>query len=173
MNIYLTGYRATGKSTVAALVARELGWSWLDTDELVETAAGMSIAEIFSRQGEAGFRQREQQAISQASSLDGQVVALGGGAIIDEANRELLQGTGPIVWLTASVATILARLETDPATSSRRPALSQQGTREEIEQLLDERTPVYEESADLVIATDQLTPRQVADQVVCWLEDRQ
>jgi shikimate kinase len=158
---------------VAALVARELGWSWLDTDELVETAAGMSIAEIFSRQGEAGFRSREQQAISQVISLDGQVVALGGGAIIDEANRELLQGTGPIVWLTASVATILARLETDPATASRRPALSQQGTREEIEQLLDERTPVYEESADLVIATDQLTPRQVADQVARWLEDRQ
>lgn len=172
MNIYLTGYRATGKSTVAALVARQIEWSFLDTDELVESEAGMSIADIFSSQGEAGFREREYQALCQCARLDAHVVALGGGAVIAEVNREVLQGTGSLVWLTASATTILERLEEDPTTSSRRPALVAGGGLEEVERLLSERTPVYQESADLVVSTDQRTPVEVAGEIVAWLDQQ-
>ena len=172
MNIYLTGYRATGKSTVAALVARQIEWSFLDTDEVVESEAGMSIADIFSSQGEAGFREREYQALCQCARLDAHVVALGGGAVIAEVNREVLQGTGSLVWLTASATTILERLEEDPTTSSRRPALVAGGGLEEVERLLSERTPVYQESADLVVSTDQRTPVEVAGEIVAWLDQQ-
>jgi shikimate kinase len=168
MNIYLTGYRGTGKSTVAALVAGQLGWAWLDTDELVEGEAGMSIAEIFSSQGEAGFREREYQVLCQCARLDAHVVALGGGAVIPEANRELLRGGGPMVWLTATPETILERLEADPATASRRPPLVAGGGRKEVERLLSERSPVYQDCADLVVPTDQKTPQQVAEEIVAW-----
>ena len=172
MNIYLTGYRATGKSTVAALVARQLQWPFLDTDELVEEEKGMSIAEIFSSQGEAGFREQEYQALCQCSRLNEHVVALGGGAVIAGANRELLRGTGPMVWLTATVETILERLGEDSTTSSRRPDLVAGGGVEEVRRLLEERVPVYQECADLVVPTDQITPEEVAGKIVDWLDSQ-
>jgi len=168
MNIYLTGYRATGKSTVGALVARQLDWSSVDTDELVEEEAGMSISEIFTRLGETDFRERESQVLCQCSLLDAHVVALGGGAVVRRENRERLQGTGPVVWLTATVDTILERLQGDPASSSRRPDLVAGGGREEVEHLVRERSAVYRDCADLVVSTDQRTPDQVAGEIVTW-----
>ncbi len=172
MNIYLTGYRATGKSTVGTLVARQLDWSSVDTDELVEEEAGMSISEIFSRLGEAGFRERESQVLCHCSRLDAHVVALGGGAVVSEENRELLQGTGPVVWLTATVDTILERLLEDPTSSSRRPALVAGGGREEVEHLVRERSAIYRDCADLVVSTDQRTPDQVAGEIVTWFSSQ-
>ena len=170
MNIYLTGYRATGKSTVADLLAGLLQWPLLDTDQLVEKETGMSIAEIFSSLGEVGFREREYQALCQCSGLDKHVIALGGGAVISAANRDVLRGTGPMVWLTATVETILERLGKDPMTASRRPDLVLGGGEEEVRRLLEERVPVYQECADLVMPTDQSTPEEVAGKIVAWLD---
>ena len=87
-------------------------------------------------------------------------------------NRELLRGTGPMVWLTATVETILERLGEDPTTSSRRPDLVAGGGVEEVRRLLEERVPVYQECADLVVPTDQITPEEVAGKIVDWLDSQ-
>ncbi len=173
MNIFLTGYRATGKSSVAGRIADQLGWAWLDTDDQIEQLAGSSIAEIFAQQGEAGFRELEHQVIQLSCQQDQQVLALGGGAIIAERNRELLQNKGPIIWLTAEAETILERLAADTSTRSRRPDLTAAGGIDEIRHLLSERTPVYRESASFTVATDSLTPAEVADLIIEWIQRQQ
>ena len=132
----------------------------------------MSISDIFARVGEADFRERESQVLCHCSRLDAHVVALGGGAIVRRENRERLQGTGAVVWLTATVDTILERLQDDPASSSRRPDLVAGGGREEVEQLVRERSAVYRDCADLVVSTDQRTPDQVAGEIVTWFGSR-
>ena len=90
--------------------------------------------------------------------------------MLSEENRELLCGTGPMVWLTATVETILERLGKDPMTSSRRPDLVLGGGEEEVRRLLEERVPVYQECADLVMPTDQSTPDEVVGKIVAWLD---
>lgn len=105
MNVYLIGFRGSGKTTVGQQLAGRLGLSAIDSDDLIEQAAGASIREIFEREGEAGFRDREQAVVEQlASAAESapRVVSLGGGAILREANRQQLAASGVCVWLTAS-----------------------------------------------------------------------
>ena len=92
--------------------------------------------------------------------------------MIAGANRDVLRGTGPMVWLTATVDMILERLGEDPTTSSRRPDLVAGGGAEEVSRLLEERMPVYQECADLVVRTDQSTPEEVAGTIVAWLDSQ-
>ena len=101
-NIFLTGYRATGKTSVAQLVADQLGLEAIDADVFLESEARMTIAEIFEAEGEQGFRERESSVVHQLAQRDELVVALGGGAIVREENRRAIQGRGVTVWLTAS-----------------------------------------------------------------------
>lgn len=170
MNIFLTGYRGTGKSTVASRIAGQLGWDWLDTDDQVELRAGCSIAELFAAEGEDRFRQLEHDVIVEACAAQEQVVALGGGAVIAARNREALCGHGPIIWLRAELDTIVDRLAADKQSQSRRPDLTSQGGREEIRELLQSRHAVYQAASDFEIATDKKSPGQVADEAVFWFE---
>jgi len=113
----------------------ELGWKCVDADGLLETKAGMSIREIFELEGEAGFRLRESELLGEICGGSQQVVATGGGVILDRRNRERLIASGVCVLLEADVATIERRLNEDPASAGRRPALTV-GGRAEIESLL-------------------------------------
>lgn len=169
MNVYLIGYRGTGKSSLARILAERLDWPWADADDLVEQRAGMSIAEIFARRGEPGFRELESQVVGELARRDSTVVALGGGAVLREINRQALRD-GKVVWLEASVETIERRVSGDPATAARRPNLTAGGGREEIERLLEQRRPLYEQAADYRVATDERTSAEVADEVLRWLE---
>jgi len=163
--IFLIGYRGTGKSTVARHLAERLEYDWMDSDEEIERRAGKSIAAIFSKEGEAAFRNWEGRVVAELASLRRTVVALGGGAVLRQANRIAIRAAGPIVWLTAPVDAIIARLAADPATPGRRPNLTKTGGRQEIEALLAERTPLYRECATLVVNTDGKTCAQVADEI--------
>jgi len=98
-----------GKSRVGRALASALGWSFVDTDVLVERAAGMKIAEIFAREGEAGFRKRE-RAVLEALPTSACVIALGGGAVASQANRDLLREKGTLVWLDARPETLVERI---------------------------------------------------------------
>ena len=122
--IFLIGYRGTGKSSVARELAARLGYDWTDADDIVEQEAGKTIAEIFADEGERSFRDMEAQCRRARSAASGMsVVALGGGAVLREENRRAISAAGPVVWLTASVDTILDRLEVDPI-HSQSPAQS-------------------------------------------------
>src|SRR3954454_11142797 len=167
--IFLIGYRGTGKTSVARELAGRLGFHWVDADDLVEEMTGKTIAEIFSDEGEAGFRQWEARVVSALSRKRRTVVALGGGAVLREDNRRAICDAGTVVWLTASVDTILQRLAADSTTASRRPNLTAAGGRAEIEEVLAVRTPYYRQCATLVVDTEGKTPAEVAEEIAANL----
>ncbi|QDU36544.1 Shikimate kinase [Maioricimonas rarisocia] len=169
MMITLTGYRGTGKSSVAPLLANRLGWSWIDADAEIERRAGQSISDIFAAGGEPEFRRQERAVMVDLLSRDRLVIASGGGAILDEQTRRDMQQAGPVVWLEAEVDTILARMGTDETTTSRRPALTEHDPRAEVEQLLSIRGPLYEAVATIRVKTDQQTPEQIVEQLLTEL----
>lgn len=170
--IFLSGYRGTGKTTVAQLLAEVLGWEWIDTDDLVEQQARRSIAEIFAEQGEAAFRDLEASVVRQVCERERMVVALGGGAVLREETRQRLARSGPVVWLTAPAEVLAERLAADDTTGTRRPDLTGRGVLEEIDAVLTERTPIYREVADLEVCTETLPPQQVAEEIAAWIRAR-
>src|SRR5262245_26081111 len=118
--LFLVGYRGTGKTTVGRLLADKIGWAFADCDDFIEAAAGRSGADIFTVEGESGFRDRESAVLGQLSTQERTVIATGGGAVLRPSNRELLRKAGPVAWLTASPETIWNRLQSDSSTASRR-----------------------------------------------------
>ncbi len=168
-NLFLIGYRATGKSTVGALLAPKLGWNFVDADALLEARAGMSVREIFLAEGEAGFRRRESALLEQLCQGSRQVVATGGGIVLAPANRQLLLSSGRCALLEADAATIECRLSADPITAGRRPNLTV-GGRDEIEAMLALRQPLYEQCAGARFSVVRQTPEQVARAILDWLQ---
>jgi shikimate kinase len=169
--ICLIGYRGSGKTTIAQLLGDRLGWPWLDADVELERRAGMSIKEIFEREGEAGFRDREEAIVRELTARERVVLALGGGAVLRESNREAI-GRGRVVWLQADPETLWQRMAGDPATALRRPNLTG-GGRREIEELLAVRTPLYQRCADHAITTAGRSPEQIVAEIVSLLESRE
>ncbi|MGD9634854.1 MAG: shikimate kinase [Pirellulales bacterium] len=166
--IFLVGYRGTGKTTVARLVAQRLARESLDADYEIERRAGKSIAAMFADEGEGPFRELEAAVIADLARTR-LVVSTGGGAVLREANRAAMLAAGPIVWLTASVDTIAKRIASDVATARLRPNLTAAGGRAEIEAVLAARTPIYEACATFVVDTEGKTPAAVADEIVARL----
>lgn len=170
-NIVLIGYRGTGKTTVARLLARRLGWDWADADAELEARHGRSVRQIFAEEGEAGFRDKEAALLAELCGRPRQVLATGGGVVLREANRERLRAAGLRVWLTADPDTIWRRLQQDATTAQRRPALTV-GGREEVVELLRAREPLYRDCADLRIATDHRDPDTIAHEIQACYEER-
>lgn len=169
MNVYLIGYRGTGKSTVARLLAQRLGWTAVDADEWLEARASRTIRQIFAEDGEPVFRDLEAATIRELVRLDRQVVALGGGAVLREENRSALRG-GKTVWLTATPDALWKRISLDATTGERRPNLTNTGGVEEVRQLLAKREPLYRTSADWTLDTETRSPEEVAEAIHRWLE---
>jgi shikimate kinase len=165
--IFLVGYRGTGKTTVARLLAHRLGWSWVDADDLLERRAGVTIRQVFEAEGEAGFRRRESAVLEELCGLSKHVIATGGGVVLTAANRQRLKAAGRVVWLTADAQTIRRRLENDRTTAERRPALTVGGLAE-IKELLRAREPHYRAVAHFSVDTSARPPEQVADAI--WKE---
>lgn len=167
--VFLIGYRGTGKSTVAHELALQLAYDAFDSDEIVEQRAGKSIAAIFAEDGEPAFRDLEAAVVAELARRTKIVAALGGGAVLRDANRSVLRAAGPVVWLTASIDTIAARIAADTATASRRPPLTASGGRDEIAALLTTRTPLYRECATLVVDTEGKSAAQLAREIAATL----
>lgn len=162
MLLYLTGYRGSGKSTVGKILADRLGWPVIDSDDEIERVAGTTIAEIFVAEGEARFRERESAVIESLSQRQQTVIALGGGAVLAEQNRETMVASGKAVWLKISAQTSWERISGDEKSATQRPNLTQSGGIEEIEQMLAVRTPIYQSCADLVVSADNQNPSEIA-----------
>ena len=144
-NLYLTGYRGTGKSTVGRRLAERLETQCIDLDDVVEAVAGKSIREIFEQGGEESFRDFESSALVEVSSQDGVVISLGGGAILRPENRKRISSRGFCFWLDAQPETILKRLRGDASSEQRRPALTDLNELEEIRAMLTSRQKFYSE----------------------------
>jgi shikimate kinase len=160
--IVLTGFMGSGKSTVGPLVAKRLGWSFVDVDDVIEAEAGVPIAEIFARHGEAHFRALEHATIARlCSEGDALVLALGGGAIEHAASRDLLLSSPGtlLVHLEVELATTLARCR---GTEHLRPILADQPN---LASRYQRRLPLYR-AAHVSIPVDALTPEQAVDAIL-------
>jgi shikimate kinase len=158
--VVLVGFMGAGKSSVGRALGDRLAAEFVDVDDRVTASAGRSIAEIFATRGEAVFRKMEKAAIREAVSVRGRVVAVGGGAFLDEENRRLLKAYAPVAFLDVSWDTVAARLAGDRS----RPLFP--GGREEgkLRDLMETRRPAYEE-ADFTVSTDNRPVSEIADEV--------
>jgi shikimate kinase len=169
MNIFLVGYRGSGKTTVGAALAERLGWPWLDADAELERRTGKTIKQIFAEQGETAFRDLESEVLAELAKLDRHIIALGGGVILRDQNRRLLAGHGKVVWLKASAEVLLVRISGDATTAERRPNLTGQGGLAEIRTLLAERTPLYAACADLTVDAESTSSAEIAQLIIAEL----
>lgn len=157
-NVVLIGSMGAGKSTVGAALAARLGYRLIDTDALVEQDADDTIAQIWAREGEEGFRAREHAAVLRACAGTERVIACGGGAILQLTNLGLLKSAGIVVYLRAPAHVLWGRI----AESDTRPLV---GTRDAFDVLLAQRAPVYESAADHIVDVDVCTPDEAAAEI--------
>lgn len=160
--VVLTGFRATGKTTVGRILAELLGYRFIDTDEVITSRLGCSIAESVSRYGWQPFRDLEREVLKELAGEENAVVATGGGAVLHRKTWQQLHNQSFVIWLRADVATILSRLGADEKTAMQRPSLSGQDQETEIVALLEEREPMYQAGSDMVIDTENRTPNVLA-----------
>ena len=167
MNIVLVGYRGTGKSAVGAIVAERLGMRCIAMDAKIVEKVGMSIPEFVEKHDWPVFRDVESEVARELSGVDNIVVDSGGGVIERPENIDALRTNGIIIWLKASVDAIVSRIEG----GTERPSLTGvKSFTDEVEEILDRRTPKYAAAAQYEVDTDDLTPEQVADRVVGFWE---
>jgi shikimate kinase len=162
MNLVLIGYRGTGKSTVAKILANQLGMDVVSLDEEIVRQAGRPIPEIVAEHGWPHFRDIEAEVAKRFSERDGIIIDAGGGVILRPENVANLRRGGKLFWLQASVPVIVKRIEG----GTQRPALTAGKTfTEEVEDVLRERTPLYEAAAHHRVDTDAATPEAVAAEI--------
>jgi shikimate kinase len=169
MNIILTGYRCTGKTSAGKRLAERLGFSFFDTDEMVERQTGLPIPRIVAERGWDAFRLAEREAIGELSGADRAVIALGGGAVLDSRNVETLKKNGVFVWLIAPAKTIAARMGNDESDGNKRPSLTQATSIGEIDPVLAGREPLYRRLADLAVDTTEIDADRVAEAICAGL----
>ena len=151
----------TGKSSVGRRLARAQGWPHFDTDEMIESALGMSIREIFATTGEERFREEETAVLERLDATQRAIVIAGGGAVLQSKNIRRMRELGTVVCLTADLATLSTRL----ANRDDRPLLPAKNRVAQIEALLRERAPLYQQAADLIVDTSCLTHDEVAESI--------
>lgn len=160
-SVFIVGMMGSGKSTVGRRLAGIMGLAFVDADKVIEERAGADIGWIFDVEGEDGFRQREEQVLDTLSRQEGIVLATGGGAVLRAANRQRLHERGVVVYLRGSVDIIVARTRHD----RRRPLLQGVDARERLADLLEQRTPLYQEAAHIIVDTDEGSAQGVAERV--------
>jgi len=163
-NVALIGFMGTGKSAVGHILAKKLGWEFVETDVLIEKIAGKKIPDIFRDAGEIRFREIEIEAVKQAAAGKKQVVACGGGVVLNSINIMRLKEDAVIVLLTATPEDILKRITADATV---RPLLKGTGdTGARIRELLDMRRCFYRQAADITVHTSRRNLEQTAQAVI-------
>jgi len=162
-NIILTGFMGVGKTSVGTQLAKDLGYAFVDIDKLIETDQNLTITSLFSKFGEPYFRKVEAAIIQQVMMGEGQVVSTGGGAVIQDANREAFKKGGYVVCLTASPEVIYERIKHE----THRPLLQTAEPKAKIKELLDSRAKLYAQ-ADVSIDTSDKS----VDDVIKAIKER-
>jgi shikimate kinase len=167
-NLILVGPMGAGKTSIGRRLAERLGLVFVDADVELESATGASVNLIFELEGEAGFRARERALLAALCARRDQVVATGGGAVLDPATRRLLHDSGFVIYLRTSIERQLERLERDRT----RPLLRAPDRRERLQALAAERGPLYEDVADLVYDSDHASVACAADDLLAQVTVR-
>lgn len=161
MNIVLIGMRGSGKTAIGKLLARRLGKQFIEMDELIVQRLGQTIPEIVQKYGWQKFRDVEAEVTREVAEWDNVVNATGGGVVTREENVRELKKKGKLVWLKANLDTLLRRIGNDQS----RPSLTGKPQREDMEAVLAERSPIYEQVADFIIDTEGKMPEEVAEAI--------
>jgi shikimate kinase len=163
VNIFLIGYRCTGKSVIGRFLSNKLAWPFIDADLKLIEEYGMTISEIVKKLGWDRFREMERAILKKTSQKNKYIVATGGGAVLDSKNVERMKHNGVLVWLKATPRTIKKRILADKSTADMRPSLTSKGTLKEIEETLLKRNPYYESAMDFYVETDDLGINAICD----------
>ena len=165
MNLILCGMMGAGKTTIGIKIAEVSGRRWYDTDGIIVDRYG-KISDIFEYYGENYFRKIETEIVKELASRDRLVISTGGGLVLKEENTALLKKNGLIVFLRASFETLVKRLKVDGT----RPLLQSntESIRERLVRLLEERTPIHQSVADLIVDVDGKTPEELAREIYGW-----
>jgi shikimate kinase len=164
--LFLIGFRGTGKTTVARILGLRLGWDWVDADVEVELRAGKSIAAIFADEGEPRFRDLEGEVLADLVCRRRTVAACGGGVVIRESHRRLLEAQPRVVWLSGDPEVLHARIQADQLTAARRPSLTPFSALEEVRRLVAEREPWYRRCSKVRVDVDTRSPEACADEII-------
>ena len=167
-NIILVGPMGSGKSAVGRHLARALRLDFIDSDTEIEKRTGVDIAYIFEKEGEAGFRLREREILDELTARDHVVIATGGGAVLEEQNRERLAARGTVVYLRTTVAQQLERTRS----STTRPLLLDRDPETVLGELMEVRAPLYEQVADLIVDTGGRRVGAVVNEICAKLREQ-
>jgi len=148
--LILIGPMGAGKSAVGRKIARQLGLTFIDSDEEIERRTGVDIPFIFEKEGEAGFRERESAVLAELLEAESFVLATGGGAVLSPENRRMLAASGVVIYLYTGVAEQVQRTRS----SSHRPLLREDNPEQVLQNLMDLRDPLYREIATVTVSTD-------------------
>ena len=165
-NIFLVGLMGSGKTTIGRALAKRLNMQFVDAEHGIESLTGASFTLIVEIEGEASFRQRDADVIRDLTQQQGLVLATGGGAILNEESRRRLREHGTVVYLRASVSSLLQRTSHD----RNRPLLQTADPRARIEALMQERAPLYEEVAHITVETGRPNVQTVVQTILSQLE---
>lgn len=165
-NIILTGFMGSGKTSVGIRLSYRVRRTMTDTDKKIERLYRMKISEIFERLGEEAFRDMETQCLEKLlEETRGQIISVGGGLPMRERNRELLRQLGTVIYLRVRPETVCSRLAADTT----RPLLQGEDREEKVQKLIEERGPIYESAADIIIDVDGKIVDEIVDEI---LEDK-
>jgi shikimate kinase len=167
-NVFLVGPMGVGKTTIGKKLARRLKKKFFDSDKEIEKRTGATINLIFDVEGEVGFRERESKVIDDLTMGNGIVMATGGGAVLYEANRQVLQERGVVIYLAASAELLRSRTAYD----QNRPLLNTGDRLKKINILLKERGHFYSEVADKCLDVDDMTTKDIINEIVKYLDER-
>ncbi|MDR1324206.1 MAG: shikimate kinase [Candidatus Margulisbacteria bacterium] len=161
MNIILIGFMGSGKTSTGRILAKQLGYKFFDTDQIIEQKNGLTCAKIFAQRGEEFFRKQETAVLKELYGLTNSIIATGGGIVLSAENRDFLKNLGAIVYLKTEPAETLKRVTDDPA----RPLLPKENKLAEIQKMLDIRQPLYLAAAQCIIATQTGQPEKAATEI--------
>jgi len=162
MRLLIIGPMASGKSTIGLKLANRLNLDFVDTDQQVEDRAGAEISWIFDIEGESGFRIREEEVLKEVCLNDEIVISTGGGIIIEKNNRKLISESGVVIYLEVSIQTQLERTLMDKS----RPLLNSKDKEQTLKNLKKQRTPLYEEIANITIKAGDRSNNQVVEEIL-------
>ncbi len=172
-NLVLIGYRATGKTSVGTRLAEVLHRPFTDLDEVLVREAGRPVADIVARGGWEEFRRLEKALVARFRNTRGQVLATGGGVVLDPDNVAALRENGILIWLTADPTVIQARLAQDQPRDANRPSLTGGDTIREVAEVLNHRHPLYQAAAEIIVDTTGRSIAQVVAQVLAALTSKE
>jgi len=165
MNIYLTGYRCSGKTSTGKKLSSLMNMGFLDTDEIITKKIGMSIKSLVSEKGWEAFRKIEKKIMTETALLDLHVISTGGGVVLDPENIKIMKKAGKVIWLKTSLETALKRIACDPLTPDQRPPLCSEIDSDE-RALFDARLVIYEKSCDVAVDAENLEIEEICRKIL-------